>query len=36
LTRFLVSLPLPIIAGLIAQRIPLAVKFENTEESQRP
>ena len=36
MTRFLVSLPLPIIAGLIAQRIPLTVKFESSEESQRP
>ena len=36
MTRFLVSLPLPIIAGLIAQRIPLPLKFESSEESQRP
>lgn len=36
MTRFLVSLPLPIIAGLIAQRIPLPVVFESSEESTTP
>jgi uncharacterized membrane protein YraQ (UPF0718 family) len=33
-TRFLVTLPLPIIAGLIAQRLPLNIKLGKDEEQK--
>ena len=34
-TRFLVSLPLPIIAGVIAQRIPLSLKLGESRDPSR-
>lgn len=34
-TRFLVSLPLPIIAGLIAQRIPLPLSFGEPQQQEQ-
>jgi uncharacterized membrane protein YraQ (UPF0718 family) len=34
LTRFLISLPLPIVAGLIARRLPLSLSLSLVEETQ--
>jgi uncharacterized membrane protein YraQ (UPF0718 family) len=35
-TRFLFSLPLPIVAGIIAQRLPLPLSFGETSQPERP
>jgi uncharacterized membrane protein YraQ (UPF0718 family) len=34
-TRFIVSLPLPIIAGLIAQKLPLPLTFDGAKQRER-
>lgn len=36
MTRFIVSLPLPLLAGLIAQRLPLSLSFEDYPQSRDP
>ncbi len=35
ITRFLISLPLPIIAGLIAQTLSISVTYSNSEVEQK-